>query len=148
MNRITAPTPTLRHAPSHSPPDVRFAPGGELANFLGWFSIGLGLAEVLAHRPLARWLGVEDQPTLFTALGIREIITGVGILGENRPAGWLWGRVAGDAMDLAVLAAAYNRADEVGRKRIRTAIAAVAGVTALDVLGSLQLSAAVATTPE
>ena len=52
MPRITAPTPTRGPAPSHSPPDMHYAPGIGLARALGWFSIGLGLAEILRR---ARW---------------------------------------------------------------------------------------------
>jgi len=143
MTRIMAPTPTRGPAPSHSPPDTRYAPGVGLARALGWFSIGLGLTEVFCHRPLAEWIGVRDHPLLLPMLGVREIISGVDILFEGRPTIGLWSRVAGDAMDLALLGAALT-SDNTDRKRVSTAMAAVAGVTALDLLGSLQLSAAAA----
>ena len=51
--RRTAPKPTHGGAPSHGPPDTRYVPGNSLARFLGYFSIGLGLAEILAPRALA-----------------------------------------------------------------------------------------------
>jgi hypothetical protein len=143
MTRITAPAPTRGPAPSHSPPDVRFAPGAGLARALGWFSIGLGLTEVVAHRRLAEMIGVRDHPVLLPLLGVREILSGIGILSEGRPTGWLWSRVAGDAMDLALLGAALMSPD-ARRERVAAATAAVAGVTALDVLCSAQLSAAAA----
>jgi hypothetical protein len=139
MTRITEPTPTRGNAPSHSPPDTRYAPGIELARFLGWFSIGLGLAEVLAPRAVAEVSGVRSRG-LLQFYGLREIAAGVGILTSPRPAGWLWGRVAGDALDLATLGAAMTRPEDAGRAL--AAAVAVAGVTALDVICATQLSAA------
>ena len=50
-----------------------------MARGLGWFSIGLGLAEVLAPRVLTRGLGMENEQ-LVRAYGLREIATGIGIL--------------------------------------------------------------------
>ena len=118
---------------------VQKVDGEQLARFLGWFSIGLGLAEVLAPRALARCIGVKARPALLGFLGVREITSGVGILAERRPSAWLWSRVGGDMMDLALLglALAMNRRR---RGRVAAATAAVAGVTALDLLCSEQLS--------
>ena len=69
---------------------------------LGWFSIGLGLAEIGAPRALARLIGISDDEevrnTMF-ALGLREITSGIGILSRPSPpggygaasaAGWPW----------------------------------------------------------
>jgi uncharacterized membrane protein len=116
-------------------------PGGvPLAHTLGWFSIGLGLAEVMAPRALARLIGVSGEHSMLLRLfGLREMASGVGILTQHRPAPWMWGRVGGDALDLACLGAALT-SDEAKPGRIAAAMAAVAGVTALDVLCSQQLS--------
>lgn len=113
--------------------------GEDLARFLGWFSIGLGATEVLAPGALAGLLGIKRRRALLGFIGIREIASGIGILTERRPATWLWSRVGGDIMDLALLglALATNRR---ARGRIAAATAAVAGVTALDLLCSEQLS--------
>jgi len=75
-----------------------------MARGLGWFSIGLGLAEVLAPRALTRGLGMEGNEQLVQAYGLREIATGIGILSSDQPAPWIWGRVGGDALDMATLA--------------------------------------------
>ena len=80
-----------------------------LARGLGWFSIGLGLAEVLAPRALTRGLGMEGTEQTVQAYGVREIATGIGILSSNQPAPWIWGRVGGDALDLATLATGLQR---------------------------------------
>jgi uncharacterized membrane protein len=110
----------------------------QLANALGWFSIGLGLAELLAPRAMSKAVGVGRRPGLLRALGARELASGIGILSRPRPTGWLWSRVAGDAMDLALLGLAARS----GRRRSRLGIAAaaVAGVAALDVLASMRYS--------
>ena len=41
------------------------------ASGLGWFSIGLGLAEIFASREIARLIGVRNRPAIFAALGAR-----------------------------------------------------------------------------
>ncbi|MEN3332808.1 MAG: hypothetical protein V7641_2173 [Blastocatellia bacterium] len=72
-------------------------------------------------------------------MGVREIIAGIGILTNPRPARWLWSRVAGDAMDLSVLGAAFL-SDKSEPSRLIAATAAVAGVTALDVIEAQRLT--------
>src|SRR3954470_10879081 len=110
-----------------------------LARGLGWFSIGLGLAEVLAPGGLAKMIGVPERRALFRALGFREIASGVAILTQRKPAPGLWSRVGGDAMDLALLGAAMG-SRRANKGRLAGAVAAVAGVTALDVICSRQIS--------
>ena len=117
------------------------AAGGEgesepLATFLGWFSVGLGLWEVLAPRSVANATGVRYHPALIQAYGLRELAAGLGILTTRRPAGWLAARVAGDALDLGTLGAAYAQANADDRRKICQAAAAVAGVTVLDVVAA------------
>lgn len=112
-----------------------------LAQGLGWFSIGLGLAEVLAPGNLARFLGMEERTNLIRAYGVREIVTGVGILSQDDPTPWLWGRVGGDVVDLGTLAAGL-RGNHPQRGAIGVAIAAVAGVLALDAFCARALGAA------
>ena len=121
-------TPTRRNTmPKPLPSQQAMAKG------LGWFSIGLGLAEVLAPRIMARIVGMSGREHLVRAYGLREIATGVGLLMAKDPRPWLWGRVAGDALDLATLST------DTGRGRSRSpnaliAIAAVGGVTAVDLI--------------
>ncbi len=110
-----------------------------LARGLGIFSIALGIAEVAAPRALARWLGMRGQARLIQAYGVREIATGIGILASKDPTPWIWGRVAGDALDLATLATAVERKNRK-QENVGIAMAAVAGVTALDVYCAKALS--------
>ncbi len=113
-----------------------------LAIALGWFSVALGVAELLAPRQVARLIGVpygEGTGTTLRGYGAREIATGAAILSEPGQARWLWSRVGGDALDLASLGAAAGHEDSDPR-RLAIATAAVAGVTALDVLAAFRLS--------
>jgi uncharacterized membrane protein len=112
------------------------------ARGLGWFSIGLGLAQIGAPRTVSRLIGIDDDDesrnTMF-AIGLREITSGIGLLTRPRPAGWVWTRVGGDLIDLALLGKAINQ-DENDRGRLSAATAAVLGVTVLDFLTGQQLS--------
>jgi hypothetical protein len=81
-----------------------------VARGLGWFSIGLGLAEILAPRALTRGLGMEGHEQIVRAYGVREIATGIGILSSTHPVPWIWGRVGGDALDIATLATGLQQA--------------------------------------
>jgi uncharacterized membrane protein len=111
-----------------------------IARGLGWLSIGLGLTEIAAPRALARLIGVNgENRALLRMLGLRELASGVGILSRRRPVGWLWSRVGGDMMDLAVLGTAFT-SPQANRHRVAAAAAAVTGVTILDLRASQQLS--------
>jgi uncharacterized membrane protein len=113
--------------------------GEALAKALGWFSIGLGVAEVLAPRAVARVIGIQPHPLMLPVFGMREIAAGVGILTQPKPAEWVLGRVAGDVCDLAALATAVP-SSETNHARLALATVAVAGVTVLDLLCAQQLS--------
>jgi uncharacterized membrane protein len=112
------------------------------ARGLGWFSIGLGLAEVAMPRRLARVIGMDDHDTtrnILFAYGLREIATGVAILTSERPAGAVWARVGGDVLDLATLGRAMAD-DDSDRGRLAAATAAVLGVAALDLITGRRLN--------
>ena len=110
-----------------------------LSRGLGWFSIALGLAEVLAPERLGRMSGLRRHRRLLPGLGLREIAAGIGVLAPRQPAPGLWARVAGDGMDLGVLAAAFGRSRR-RRARVAASIAAVIGVTVLDILAARRMT--------
>lgn len=112
-----------------------------MADALGWFSIGLGALEVAAPHAVARRIGLKDQDTTVQAYGLREMATGIGLLmaREAQKPAWLWGRVAGDVMDLATLAAGMARVGPYKRQRAALAMGAVVGVAALDALCAWKL---------
>lgn len=119
----------------------RSSAGDTLARGLGWFSIGLGVAELMAGRSIARWMGMEDKTTLIRAYGVREITTGVGLLALGDPKPWIWSRIAGDAVDMATLASgmAPGSQDNPRAGNARIAFGAVVAATALDVVCAQKL---------
>lgn len=100
------------------------------ARALGLFSIGLGLAEIFAPRLLGRMIGLRGSEGTLVLYGMREVATGIGILASGNPAPWIWGRVAGDALDLASLGAGMAKSES--KACTLGGIAAVAGVTFAD----------------
>jgi len=111
-----------------------------LAKGLGWFSIGLGLSELLAPRAIANIAGVSNTRTgLIRLYGLREIASGIGIFAQKDPSQAMWSRVAGDVLDLTSLSVACT-SPNAKRGRITLATANVLAVTALDVICAKQLS--------
>ena len=110
-----------------------------LAHGLGWFSIGLGLVEIVAPGRTARWIGVPKSRSLLRFFGMREIATGMILLLHHKPGEAAWLRVAGDAADLSFLGAAHlSRSTD--KYRLGIATATVGAVSALDVTSALVLS--------
>jgi uncharacterized membrane protein len=117
-------------------------PQDPVAKGLGVFSLALGLPQTLAPRRMNRLIGVEDDTKsalLMRAVGVRELVAGVGIFTDRRPNGWIWARVAGDTMDLALLGAAL-RSRSRSQARTLAATGAVAGAFAADVADAVRLS--------
>jgi uncharacterized membrane protein len=116
----------------------------QMAKGLGWFSLGLGLAQLIAPRQVANMIGLpgdDDEQTILRLIGLREIASGLGILAQADPTPWVWSRVAGDGMDLALLYSAMNSA-RANKDRVAAATMAVVGITGADLLCSVNLTAA------
>ena len=127
-------------ANGRSQPGLPSSSAKRLARGLGWFSIGLGLAEVLAPRAIANISGVSNRSTgLIRLYGLREIASGITIFAQKNPAAGVWSRVAGDMLDLASLGAAVT-SPGANKGRVAFATANVLAVTALDVMCAKQLS--------
>jgi hypothetical protein len=105
-----------------------------LGKALGWFSLGLGLIELLAPDRITRALGMEGREALVRAYGAREISSGVLSLSAEKNLG-LWSRVGGDGIDIATLLTAL-RDDNPKKQNVTTALALVAGITLLDILAA------------
>lgn len=134
--------PTPRRTPGSAAQRRTLHTGQEyqIARGLGWFSIGLGLGELLAPRVVAKIVGIRGNPSgLIRALGVRELGHGLGILGQSKPASGVWSRVAGDALDLALLGIAFmTPGSHKGRVALTTLL--IAGTTALDATCAQQLT--------
>jgi uncharacterized membrane protein len=113
----------------------------QLARGLGYFSLGLGLSELLAPRAIAKISGLDEKDTgVIRLMGLREILHGLGIFAQGRrPKEAVWSRVAGDALDLAALGAAFA-SPKTAKGRLAFATANVLAVTALDVICARALS--------
>jgi len=105
-----------------------------LGKVLGWFSLGLGLVELLAPRRITRALGMEGQEALVRAYGAREISSGVLSLSTEKHLG-LWSRVGGDGVDIATLLTAL-RDDNPKKQNVAAALAVVTGITLLDLMAA------------
>src|SRR5918994_2690107 len=95
------------YAAQRAQPGLPSSSAKRLAKGLGWFSVGLGLTELLYPRAIARISGVSNAHTgLIRLYGLRELASGITIFVQEKPTGAVWSRVVGDAMDLASLGAA------------------------------------------
>jgi uncharacterized membrane protein len=118
--------------------------GQRLAEGLGYVSLGVGAAQVLAPRLVAWLTGVRPSRahrSVMRAVGVRELGVGAGIMSSSATSPWLWARAAGDAMDLMLLSSGLL-SSRVGHRRRLLAVTAVAGVAALDVVAGRRLSVA------
>jgi len=150
---------------------------GGLGRALGVASFALGAPLLAVPGRVVRALGLDDTPgtsAVARGVGVRELAAGAAILAQRRPVPGLWARVAGDGMDLALLANALRSGpagSRSGRRRRTTgraaprsgwrpwptgrtaagrrrrpganprtvaAVAAVAGIAALDVLAAVR----------
>jgi hypothetical protein len=103
----------------------------KLSYGLGVFSLGLGAAELLAAPRIAQKLGTPRRRGLVRAFGAREVIAGLGLLSAPAHSAGVWGRVAGDTLDLATLGAAARKSPR--NRNVWGALAFVLGATALDI---------------
>jgi len=117
----------------HSGPSSLGMPD-RLSRALGWFSLALGFAELLAPKRITRALGMEGNENLVRAFGAREIGAGVLSLSPDSHIG-LWSRVAGDGLDIAALLTGL-RDDNPKRENVTIALAMVSGITLLDIIGA------------
>jgi len=106
---------------------------------LGVFSIGLGVAAVVAPDKMSKWLGLDADAEAISAFGAREIASGSGLLSPVKPAPWFWMRLGGDVMDLFALGGATKR-DNPRRHVAAGFTAVVAAIALFDLAMALQAS--------
>ena len=116
----------------------------QMGQALGWASIGIGLAEIAAPGKVQELLVIEDRAShrgILRVLGVRELMHGFALLTEEKPSremtNSVWGRVAGDVLDTAVLGVAATKTKAPGR--FAAVAAAVMGIGALDLLSAMRL---------
>ncbi|GII66154.1 hypothetical protein Skr01_62390 [Sphaerisporangium krabiense] len=111
------------------------------AGVLGWVSAGLGVLQVAAPDTVVRVIGAGDRPwarRVVRLIGLRELFHAAVLLGSRRPAPLVWTRVAGDAMDLALLGRLMAEREDGGRRRLAASTAAVTGITFADIVTAVR----------
>ncbi|MGY1787229.1 hypothetical protein [Geodermatophilus sp. SYSU D00698] len=114
-------------------------PARRTARLLGLASLGLGTSMLASPTAVARFAGVDDSPAalpVVTAVGARELAHAAGLL-AGRP-GWAWTRVAGDAVDLAVMGVALQNRRGERERRLRNVLVGASVLAALDLLTALR----------
>jgi len=119
-----------------------------LARALGGVALGLGAAQLVAPRHVAKVIGLRPSAMCLGTLrllGLRESMSGLGVLRGRHSSGWLGWRLAGDALDAGLLLGAMRGRRGLLRRRragrLGLTLAAVGGVAALDAV-ALALQAA------
>jgi uncharacterized membrane protein len=117
--------------------------GAWIRRGLALASLGLGATCLIAPGRLATSVGLRDETRARRTLrliGLREVTSGIGLLSGRRPTRWMWGRVAGDMMGLTLLGRAIatptKRGSARNRPRAAGAMAALAAMTAVDVVSA------------
>src|SRR3954463_1352267 len=111
-----------------------------LAKNLGYFSIALGMVELLAPKALCNAIGLRGLEPVIRAYGAREIANGVAILTSHDPAPWIWARFAGDMADIATVATGLQQ-DNPKKEQSALTLGALAAVTLVDIACGTALSA-------
>lgn len=111
-----------------------------LVKGLGGASLGLGLSEIFAPGKVAALAGIDDtgrSRPVIRALGLRECAHAAALLfGPNK---LVWTRVAGDVLDVTLLAAALANSNHRRRRRRGAAsFAALAAIGAADLYAALR----------
>ena len=115
-----------------------------LADALGWGSSVLGAPMTVTPRRFLRAIGVEDDAKTAAwtvAVGLREHLATLTIVANRQRRIGMWSRVAGDSMDLTLLAAAYRHKRANGA-RVCGAIGIVGTLLAADVFTAVRLTRA------
>lgn len=112
----------------------------KMATALGWFSIGLGVTELVTGGKLSKALGMGDRNAgkVVRAFGVREIASGILILNGSKRMG-VASRIPGDVADMGTLWSAMALPSNPHRGRVALAMGAVAGATLLDVMTAKRL---------
>jgi hypothetical protein len=101
---------------------------------LGWFSLALGAAEMLAPRKIAAAHGAPEGKNVVRGFGVREIAAGAAVLAKPRSAIPLLARAAGDVLDMGAAGMAARRAEGGKRKMALASLVTVTAFLAVDLL--------------
>jgi len=115
----------------------RIKTDGKLTRGLAWLSIGVGGAQLVAPGSWAWMAGLPDSHrsrTIIRTRGLREVVSGVALLNSDRPE-LAWLRLAGDVIDLGLLASSWSSTRANGG-RLAGAILTTLGMAVVDGLAA------------
>src|SRR5690606_1726069 len=95
----------------HNRDESRREANERTAKGLGVFSLALGLFQLAAPAQVVKTSGLRDRSNArwwMSARGACEVVSGLSVLRRPGAARPLWLRVAGDAVDLTLLASCYG----------------------------------------
>jgi hypothetical protein len=119
----------MSNVPRTALPGSSRSANDRMARGLGYFSLALGLCELLAPHTISGAAGLDGHDGLVRGYGVREIATGVAILQSHDATPWVWGRVAGDVADIATVTAGAKQRTSA---RTLATLAVLGGALALD----------------
>lgn len=96
------------------------------AKSFSYFSLGLGLVELVAARRLTAILGLQVPSAVIRGFGAREVAAGIGVLTSPDNTGPMWARVGGDVRDVVALASGLGRDNHNRGVAIGATLAALA----------------------
>ena len=131
------------------PPGKEFryeAPAGDGLSPLqlgaGMVILGLGIAQLLAPRQVARSTGIHARPGLVRTSGLLSIASAASILGGGKPAPMGFARLASVALELTLLGRSATHAARRGRgSRLALTGAGVAAAAMLDMSAAIKQGA-------
>jgi uncharacterized membrane protein len=115
----------------------------KLSAGLGWFSLGLGAAQLAVPGKVNALIGVRDTDRarlLQRLFGAQEVSMGMGIFSVPRRDMLVWTRVAGDAIHISLMSSLLS-SKHTNRTRATATLAALGGVAALDAVTAASLRA-------
>ncbi|WP_374471294.1 hypothetical protein [Phenylobacterium sp.] len=112
----------------------------QLSFMIGQTAVGLGIWGTLFPNSVKKTLGIQaSTPTVQALFGAREMVSGVTLMSDPTKSGMLWGRVAGDIFDIAVLTS-LSKPQNPKSGTAKAALGFVLAVTALDLFTAVRMS--------
>ncbi len=116
----------------------------QMAKALGWFSLGLGLAQVAAPRQVAQLIGLpgdEEDQRVMRLVGAREIASGVRHPGSGQTHALVVEPSRRGCHGPGACSRSAMDSPRTDKDRVATATLAVLGITAADLLASTRMTA-------
>ncbi len=110
-----------------------------LQRALGWGSLGSGLVLLAFADRICRFLRLRGRSMHLRAVGVRDVVIGLGIVMQRERRPWLWARSLSDAFDTAWLWKTVRERPRGAGRRAAIATGGV-GLTLVDFAEVLMLA--------